>query len=108
MKAAEWFLQQGIHPALAPWFGHLYEVAASNGLRPQVTSTYRSPEKQAALYKRWLEGKNAYPVARPGTSYHEYGRAVDMVVTNAPQLGAYWRYLGGTWGGEKDPVHFHA
>lgn len=75
-----------------------------------VTSGYRSTEHQAELYA--ARGSNPYPVAVPGTSKHERGEAVDMVISprswqNA--LGGYWEALGGRWGGrfrQSDPVHF--
>jgi len=51
-----------------------------------------------------------YPVAPPGTSAHEFGYAFDMVVSpmeELPAVGAYWKSLGGRWGGEfNDPIHF--
>lgn len=108
MKSAEFFLQKGADPGLAPWFGYLYDVAVYNGLKPHVTSVFRSIAKQAQLYDRYKRGVHRYPVAPPGRSYHNYGRAVDMVVENAQGLGAFWVSLGGRYGGERDPIHFYA
>lgn len=76
----------------------------------RITSTKRSRAQQTALYKNYLAGKATYPVAPPGTSKHERGEAVDIVVTpDAAQvaLGKWWQSVGGTWGGTyKDPIHF--
>lgn len=73
----------------------------------RVTSTYRSLAEQAELYRN--RARNPYPVAPPGYSYHNYGRAFD-VAGSAQQLGrlAYlWRAIGGTWD-PSDPIHFQA
>jgi len=61
------------------------------------------------LYARYLGGHQPFPVAFPGTSAHEFGEAFDLVVAPFDALsdvGAYWEQQGGTWGGERDPVHF--
>lgn len=75
--------------------------------RTRVTSVYRSPSEQLRLWhaRRW----NPYPVAPPGTSYHEFRRAFDMVAPLAvlQRAGAVWRSMGGTWF-ERDPIHFQA
>lgn len=52
------------------------KIAASIGGR--VTSGYRSTEKQAQLYADKLAGRHAGPVAKPGTSDHERGQAIDI------------------------------
>jgi len=76
----------------------------------RVTSTKRSRAQQTALYKNYLAGKATFPVAPPGTSKHESGDALDIVVTPESAqtaLGKWWQSVGGTWGGAyKDPIHF--
>jgi hypothetical protein len=80
----------------------------------QITSGLRSREKQSDLYKRYLAGEpGLYNVAKPGTSPHEYGLAVDLVSKQgaealnkmiqdiAKEMGASVK-----WGGKGDPVHF--
>lgn len=100
--------QRGMAAWLAPYAAHLIDVAQYNGLRPRITSVYRSYARQAQLYERYRAGKSRYPAAPPGRSYHNYGRAVDMKADNLPGLGAYWQRMGGTWGGNVDPIHFQA
>lgn len=95
-------------PWLAPYAGWLLEYAAAQGWQPRVTSIYRSHARQRQLYAAWQRGQNRYPVARPGTSYHEFGRAMDVVARDLPAMGAVWRSMGGTWGAQADPIHFHA
>lgn len=76
----------------------------------RVTSAKRSRAQQTALYKNFLAGKATYPVAPPGSSKHERGLAVDIVVTPPAMqnvLGTWWRSVGGVWGGQfNDPIHF--
>ena len=70
-----------------------------------VTSGYRSPAAQRALWA--ARAANPYPVARPGTSAHEQGRAVDVPRAMAERLA-----LVGPGAGlcrplpSTDPVHF--
>jgi hypothetical protein len=77
---------------------------------PRVTSTLRSHAEQTRLYRRYQQGLQALPVAPPGTSAHEFGYALDMVVSPFEYLsdvGAFWQGMGGVWGGQfNDPVHF--
>lgn len=73
--------------------------AKKAGLNPLICSSYRTNEKQERLYqnkvKEYLnqgyskseaEDKAAYWVARPGTSEHQLGFAVDIVSTNNQRL----------------------
>ena len=70
-----------------------------------VTSGFRSKAEQAALYaKRAL---NPYPVAVPGTSAHERGRAVDVPRSFVPLLLAVAGRVGLCHPyPDTDPVHF--
>ncbi len=51
-------------------------IVASIGGR--VTSGTRSTERQAELYADFVAGRHKGPVAKPGTSDHERGQAVDV------------------------------
>jgi hypothetical protein len=78
--------------------------AALGGPVP-ITSGWRSPAAQRALYAN--RAANPFPVARPGTSAHERGEAVDVPRSFAPRLAA----VGPTVGlcqplPRTDPVHF--
>jgi len=100
----------GLIPELRPFAQQLVMIAGSNRLQPRVTSTRRSFSTQARLYKLYLSGRSAYPVAPPGTSAHEFGYAFDVIVTPLEYLnalGSLWESWGGKWGGRfRDPVHF--
>lgn len=97
----------GLDPNLKVWGQYLFRVAEYNNLHPRLTSGYRSLEKQAQLYERYLRGEHRYPVAPPGRSDHNYGRAFDLVSDNNDALGRLWESWGGLWGGRfRDPIHF--
>ena len=89
----------------------LLAVARYYGLQPVVTSTYRSYQEQAELYRRYQEGRSSLPAAPPGRSKHQAGLAVDIDLPNSrqylPWLGAVWQSIGGRWFAS-DPVHFEA
>lgn len=96
---------------LQPWLQPYAEALVSYVPGAVITSTYRSYTDQLALWNNRYN--NPYPVAPPGTSYHEFGRAWDM---EAPDewldwAGAVWESWGGTWGGRfhsPDRIHFQA
>lgn len=93
-------------PEVRPIFQWLLEAGKILGLDPQVSSTVRSREEQQKLYASWLRGENKYPVAKPGTSLHERGYAIDIVCRDPALLGWVWRtYIGGRWS-PSDAVHF--
>src|SRR5260370_37739004 len=103
-------------PELQPWAVALLNESGRAGLQPRLTSTRRSHSEQTRLYRRYLAGLQPYPVARPGTSAHEYGFAFDMVtipLEGLAEAGQLWEGWGGIWGGHPrkqgsafDPVHF--
>lgn len=106
-----------LRPEFRPWADLLLDVLNQYGDGYRATSTLRTYADQERLYADWLAGKpGIYTPARPGTSMHELGWAVDIANPDTDpkaddllhQLGAAWRELGGVWGGDRDPVHFEA
>jgi hypothetical protein len=106
---------RGLAEPLIPYF--LWIVSYINYYDPagRVSSAYRSTTEQARLYRRYLSGLMPGPVAPPGSSYHEVGRAIDVLATDEAlaAAGAAWESVGGTWGGHfktvaSDPIHFQA
>lgn len=93
----------GLQPWLRPWADYLLRYFP----QLKVTNTYRSYTEQLKLWNN--RHNNPYPVAPPGKSYHEYGRAWDMVgpPDQLARAGSIWRSWGGTWF-ERDPIHFQA
>ena len=92
----------GLAPALR---AALDRAARLLGRPVPVTSGYRSPAEQAALYAR--RSALPYPVAPPGQSMHERGLAVDVprsfvptLLSVAPAAGLCRPYP------KADPVHF--
>ena len=102
---------KGLAPWLQPYADWLWRWAQLNGLRPIVTSVYRSDAHQATLYDRYRRGLSDLPAAPPGRSKHGKRLAFDMVVMNdyrssqQAAVGAVWQRMGGRWFAS-DPVHF--
>lgn len=101
------FLLNSSLKALEPWLRPYADALTSYFPQLRITSVYRSPTEQLRLWNN--RAHNPYPVAPPGSSYHEYRRAWDMV---GPQeqlelAGQIWRKWGGTWS-PRDPIHFQA
>ena len=70
-----------------------------------VVSGFRTRAEQAALYAR--RGTNRYPVARPGTSAHERGLAVDVPLDLAQRLREVAESAGLCMTAPAaDPIHF--
>lgn len=74
------FDSKGLHPAVA---GAVERLTTASGGRIWVVSGYRTRAKQASLWKRALDEHGSAEaaddwVARPGTSMHERGLAVDL------------------------------
>ena len=83
---------QSIDARAYPSLQRMMDDARAEGLQPLICSSYRSEETQNRLYQQkvqsWLaqgyaqeeaEEKAAVWVARPGTSEHQIGLAVDIV-----------------------------
>src|SRR5258708_33940821 len=86
-------------PELAPFARALVDAAARAGLSPRVTSTVRTHSEQGRLYRGFLANpQRQFPVAPPGQSAHEYGKAFDMVVTPMEALADVGA-TGIDWGG---------
>ena len=84
-------------------------LVARSGLSGRFTSTYRSHSEQERLYRAYISGRHAFPVAPPGSSAHEYGEAFDYLVSPyeyQSDVGDVWVSWGGEWGGAGDMVHF--
>lgn len=96
-------------PEFQPYAKALVQVVGQARLLPRVTSTLRSRAEQTRLYNAYLaRGRTGLPAAPPGSSAHEYGYAMDMIVSpyeDLAEVGAYWTSLGGIWHAS-DPVHF--
>ena len=99
------------HQDLQPWFYWIISLATAQGWDVDVTSGFRSMAEQERLYNRWLSGSQSLHAARPGCSQHNYGYALDLVVSGdfwGPRqkaLGYEWARQGGQWN-TADPVHF--
>lgn len=96
----------GLHPQVRKVVRALPAISKAYGIPIKVTSLYRSPAKQRQLYAAFLAGKMPYVVAKPGTSAHEKGLAIDLVTLDPGKLAPILAQVGFKWAGKKDPVHF--
>jgi hypothetical protein len=83
----------------------LAEAARLLGREVPITSGWRSRAEQQRLYDD--RGTNPYPVAVPGTSAHERGRALDVPRSFVARLASISARVGlcHPWP-DTDPVHF--
>lgn len=73
----------GLHPSVKKLFlGMVQEYGELTGKSIQVNRAYSSPQEQATLYKQYGPGR----AARPGTSLHEFGLALDVQSSDLEQL----------------------
>lgn len=99
------FLQGDFKIRVREWLHAL----RANGIRYRVTSTKRTRTEQIVLWKRFLAGKSRFPAARPGTSKHETGQAIDVVFDDPGGLAVAVRSAEIhllRWAGPRDSVHF--
>lgn len=81
-------------PSMRNRLVEMAKIAASEGISINFNAPddiFRTYEEQVALQSTGL-------AAAPGSSPHEFGRAVDIQSDNRERLGEIWRSLGGTWG----------
>lgn len=68
----------GLDPRFAASVWDMLQAAAADGVDLRITSAYRSPEVQAALYNAAPPERRGKYVAAPGRSMHGRGVAVDF------------------------------
>lgn len=92
---------------VAAWIAPILRFAESRGVKPQITSGYRSKAEQERIYNSGVR-----PAAVPGTSNHE-GDAFPRGAVDIANAAAVAKVLKGTpyekllaYAGVKDPVHF--
>ena len=77
-----------LEPAFRARIDKLMADAAAAGIKTHLTDGYRDNQSQAADYAK-LGGLGL--AARPGSSMHQFGRAVDLVADNPAQQAAHGR-----------------
>ena len=111
----------GLEPTVRAMAIGLIAEAHANGIDLVVTDGFRSNAAQAELYAKGRTKPGAIVTyAKPGHSWHNYGRAVDMADYSSgrprwPSSLAYWRRVGELgeaagfrWGGRwKHPDYPH-
>ena len=72
---------RGLDARVRPLAEAAYLYALERGLKPVVTSVFRSYTEQKALRESYERGLSRFPANRPGDSAHNYGLAFDSVVS---------------------------
>lgn len=96
----------GLWEPLRPYAQAGLDWAARFGIRPEVTSVYRSWEEQQDLWQRYQAGLSEYPANPPGLSAHQYHLAWDSWVPD--ELMPWWVAVRRALGWQiydNDPVH---
>ena len=73
----------------------MIEAARRDGVELKITSAHRSRQQQEVLYQKYLNGTGNL-AAKPGTSNHEGGLAIDF--TNTPGAHAWLAKNAGRFG----------
>lgn len=81
---------RGLDPIVRERAEYAMQIANYYGVRPIVTSGYRSWHEQAALRDRYLRGESRFPANAPGDSAHNYGWAWDSVLPQELQNNPAW------------------
>lgn len=104
--------RNGLRPNDTPARAHAWAtgILAFNGFgepaRPDITSGYRSPSRQAELVELWDAGQRAGFIGRPARcSWHMTRRAID-VETDVQGFPAY-RFLLTRYTGARDGANFN-
>ena len=116
IKAKNKKILDGLDYKTARKFYNLYKDSLSNGILLLFFSGYRDLNQQNILYQKYLQGTGNL-AARPGYSWHNYGRAVDLVPVKengyadkeSPlyyTVNALAEKYGLKWLGAKDSPHF--
>ena len=85
------------------------EYNSVTGKMIQINSAKRDSDKQKELHDAWVAGgKQGMPVAAPGRSLHEKGKAIDIQNYKDPDAIAAMNNQGLSQKVPNDPVHFQA
>ncbi len=82
----------------------MFKYANLKGWTMIIESGYRSSKVQKHIYKEWKAGRFKSPlVAKPGTSRHEFGCAIDITISGEGStyaaMGRFGQSIGLSWGG---------
>jgi peptidoglycan LD-endopeptidase CwlK len=112
---------QKLHPSIRERVRKFIMEADRQGMKLRITSGLRDFAEQAKLYAQGrTDPGNIVTNAKPGSSFHNYGLAIDVVEIkdgkglwenpNWSKIGALGKSFGFAWGGDwtslKDLPHF--
>lgn len=92
----------------------LYKNCQKEGLFFDIVSGRRSFEEESEIYNLYAEKYPSCQIAIPGTSEHEFGKAIDIIVDNNlsnsekyTKIGRIWQAMGYYWGGDDIDEYWH-
>ncbi|OGI00120.1 MAG: hypothetical protein A2Y25_07435 [Candidatus Melainabacteria bacterium GWF2_37_15] len=96
ISSADWAKIQKLDPQMQAAVSELYKRAGEQGISFNISSGLRTHAEQAATYAKYGPGR----AARPGSSQHEFGRAIDIQAgkQDKVRLGQIWQGMGFKWG----------
>lgn len=101
IKKQHWAVNtKDLKPKMKDARAELYRRAEAEGIDTKkiaIVSGYRTNEQQQYLYATKPKGY----AAKPGTSKHEIGKAIDISASpeDLKKLGEIWTHMGNKWGG---------
>lgn len=88
---------RGLHPQVRERAEIALQFVNQFGVRPVVTSGFRSWHEQLKLRQRFEAGLSRFPANRPGDSAHNWGLAWDSVLPDGlrdvPEWEAWWEQV---------------
>jgi LAS superfamily LD-carboxypeptidase LdcB len=83
----------------------LYQKCAERGIHFEIASGKRDYLEQKTLFEQYSETYSTDKIGIPGTSRHEAGLAVDLIINGSisytesyAEVGRLWEGMGFTWG----------
>jgi len=71
---------KSLHPDERERFSNFVFDCEQSGTPVWIFSAYRTVAEQASLYRKYLSKESKIVAAKPGSSYHNYGLAIDIYV----------------------------
>ena len=91
-------MSQSMREDAATALEEMFAAAKEEGVSLSTVSGYRSYSKQATIYERKKASQGEEEAARPGTSEHQLGLAMDIAKKNSSQLNtAFAETEEGQW-----------
>jgi uncharacterized protein (TIGR00290 family) len=96
---------QHLNPYMQEQVWLLYQQCAAVGIHFEIASGKRDYQEQKSFFEQYGKTYDASKLGFPGTSRHEAGLAVDLIINGSisytesyAEVGRLWEGMGFTWG----------